>query len=119
MSAQGALFTPPAVRPAPRLHFLYGLDAQSPRYPRDAAKRIAALDTRRDVEAALAEVAVAFVHFVETLVVQGLALRVAAAPHAKIRELLMDQVPEVLKVRVEPLAKSYALTRPWEKRGEA
>lgn len=118
MSAQAALFPTPATPAAKRLRFLGRFDVESQTFPRDAARVIAALDTRRDIEAAFEEVPGHFMRFVETLVVVALAMRIAAAPHERIRELLFAEVPEYLRPLVAPLAKSYQASGAWRRRGE-
>lgn len=117
MSAQTALFAQTERTHSDRLGFLSGLNVGSPDYPRLAAERIATLRTARELEEALAEVPRHFMQFVETLTVSALAIRVARALDPRIKGALMiSEVPELLRARVEPLAKSYAQIRPWEHR---
>lgn len=115
MSAEQPTLFPRAeiAPPARRYRFLGRLDFDSPRFPRDAARIIGALDARGDLEAALDEVPRDFRKMVETLVVSALAIRIACAPHLRIRELLLAEVPAELVPLVAPKAKSYQVTKPW------
>lgn len=116
MSIQAPLFAPPQVAPSPRRRYLAGIDPRDAMFVRTAAARISAYMTATDIDAALAEVPAEHRQFVETLTVSGLALRVARALHPRLKDALLAEVPEYLVARVEPLARSYAQIRPWERR---
>lgn len=112
MTQAGLSFTDaPTAAPTRTLHYLGGLDPHRPAFARLAAQRVAALNSSRAIEAALAEVPRESLQFVETLTVTGLATRIAQEVDAGARERLFQIVPESLMARVQPLAKSYACAR--------
>lgn len=119
--SQGALaFSSPASAPAPSsagFRLLAGLDPRDACFVRNAAARIAAMDTVAQVKAALAEVPVECARMVETLTVSGLATRIAKELDPGARAALIEQVPDFLVARVVPLSKSYTPVKPWERKG--
>lgn len=97
-------------------------DAES--FPRLAADRIARLDDLRAVDKALGDVPREWYRMVETLALQGVAVRIAKIQPvhdtAEARALALEQrraelgkIPEDLRGRVEEWVRSYYVTRPW------
>jgi hypothetical protein len=94
-----------------------GLNVDAPSFPRLAAQRIADLEDLADVRAALSNVPPGCYGVVETLALQGIAIRIARLPELEQRRAELRKIPEDLRGRVEPLLRSYYQTKPWLYRG--
>ena len=114
--AQPPLFPVPEDPPTPKRVVLAGLDPSEHQYVRVAAQRIAAIPDLSQLEAALAEVERREFKSVLTLVVSGLAVRIARMRQLLERQDALGALPEDIRERVKPYVRSFYATKPWERR---
>lgn len=97
-------------------------------YELDCATLIANLEDLADVERAFREVAPAFRRTVETLALQGIAIRIAKIQPERDSDFSRDEarekrraelarLPADYRARVEPFVATFYKTQPWLKRG--
>jgi hypothetical protein len=107
------LFPEPPVPPAKR-GLLADLDVEDDHYVLDVAVRIAAIEDLGKVEAALAEVPNRFKKTVLTIVINGIALRIAQMPQLLERKAALEALPPDLRDMTAPHVKRLYTAKPWE-----
>jgi hypothetical protein len=103
--------------PPPARNRFSDLNREHSSFSRVVAQRIADLEDLADVRAALSDVPGGCYSVVETLALQGIAIRIARLPKLEQRRAELRKIPEDLRGRVEPLLRSYYQTKPWLYRG--
>jgi hypothetical protein len=91
-----------------------GLNVDAPAFPRLAAQRIVDLPNLDRLEQTLQDVPHGFYRMVETLALQGIALRIAKERDLETRRIELAKIPEgELRDRVKRWLRSFYETKPW------
>ncbi len=91
-----------------------GLNVEHESFPRLAAQRIVDLPDLGKLEQVLLDVPHAWYRIVETLALQGIALRIAKESDLETRRIELAKIPEGdLRDRVKAWLRSFYETKPW------